>query len=126
MSENKMLEAYRHLLENAKETLIKADMKSWDLLGKAVYKVEQEGSILEQLTDQQLQQVQEDVQKDIYQLAEYLDDLNQGVDEYIEMDLPVLEKYLAEKALSLADPTDLTILRLRISAAMAEKHKPHS
>ncbi|QAB14709.1 zinc ribbon-containing protein [Hydrogenovibrio thermophilus] len=119
MSENKMLAAYRHLLEQAKESMIRADMKSWDLLGQAVEKVQQEESVLEQLTDKQLEQVQEDVKADIHKIAEYLNDFDKGVEEFIDMDLPVIEQYLEEKALSLADPTELMILRLRINAAMS-------
>jgi len=118
MSENKMLTAYRHILEKAKESLIKADMKSWDLLGKAVHKVEEKESVLEELSREEVVQAQEDVKADIFQLAEYLEEFNEGVESFIEMDLPVIEKYLEEKALSLSDPTELMILKLRITAAM--------
>ncbi len=120
MSENKMLEAYRHLLASAKESLIRGEMKSWDMLGKAVHKVEEKGSVLEQLSAKQLDQVQEDVHADIMQIAEYLADFNQGVEEFVDMDLPILEKYLEEKALSLADPTDLMVLKIRMQAAMSD------
>lgn len=119
--ENKLLAAYSHLLEQAKESLIRADMKSWDLLGKAVEQVQEKESVLEQLSEKQLEQVREDVKNDLFQVAEYLNDFGQGVEEFIEMDLPVVENYLQEKALSLADPTDLMVLRLRLSAAMSEK-----
>jgi len=36
------------------------------------------------------------------------------------MDLPLIEKYIEEKALSLADPTELMLLRLRINAALSD------
>lgn len=125
MSENKMLTAYRHLLEKAKESLLSTEMKSWDLLGKTVHDIEEKGSILEELTQEQLAQVRNDVQSDIHQVAEYLNDFNQGVEEFIEMDLPVLENFLEEKALSLSDPTTITVLRLRMQAAMADKETLH-
>jgi len=121
MSENQMLQAYRHLLDNAKESLIKLEMKSWHLLGKAVHEVEEKGSVLEQLTEKQLEQVRQDVEADIVQVGEYLAEVGEGVESFIEMDLPILEGYLEEKALSLADPTDITILRLRLNAAMSGK-----
>lgn len=119
MSENKMLEAYRHLLERSKEALIKAEMKSWDYLGQAVHSVENKGSVLEELTEEQLDQVRNDVQDDIHQMAEYLTDFNQGVEEFVLMDIAAIEAYLQEKAADLSDPTAITILRLRMQAAMS-------
>lgn len=118
--QNKMLNAYRHLLQSAKETAIAADMKTWDLLKTAVDKVATTSAELSVLTENELNQVQDDLKKDIEMTAEYLNDLQQGIEEYLEMDLPVLESYLREKALSLADPTEITILRMRLAAALAK------
>ena len=56
------------------------------------------------------------------QAAEYLSEAEKGVDEFITMDLPLLETILIDKALTLADPTDITLLRLRFAAAMDENH----
>ena len=123
MSDNKMLGAYRQLLEQAKDTHWKAEFKSWDALKKAVWEFEREGAHLQALTQKQWQQVQQDVENDIDQLAEYMEDFNQGVDAFLEMDLPLIESYLEEKALSLSDPTDIMILRLRLNAAMQDVHK---
>ena len=123
MSDNKMLAAYRHLLEQAKDSIWKAEFKSWDTLKKAIWEFEREGAHLQALTQQQWQQVQEDVENDIDQLAEYLEEFNQGVESFLEMDLPLVESYLEEKALSLSDPTDIMILRLRLNAAMQDVNK---
>ncbi|WP_235584704.1 zinc ribbon-containing protein [Thiomicrospira sp. WB1] len=123
MSDNKMLTAYRHLLEQAKESIWKAEFKSWDALKKAVWEFEREGSHLQALSQKQWQQVQEDVEADIDQLAEYLEEFNQGVESFLEMDLPLIESYLEEKALSLSDPTEIMILRLRLNAALKDVNK---
>lgn len=117
-----MLEAYRYLLEKAKEELIKADMKTWELLGQAVENIEEKESILEALTDEEMEQVRKDLKADLEAVAENLSEYQQGVENFLEMELPILESYLEEKALSLADPTDLMLLRLRMNAAM---HKGH-
>ncbi|MBD3820876.1 MAG: hypothetical protein IE914_01230 [Thiotrichales bacterium] len=122
MADNKMLEAYRYLLEKAKEELIKADMKTWELLGQAVENIEEKESILEALTDEEMEQVRKDLKADLEAVAENLSEYQQGVENFLEMELPILESYLEEKALSLADPTDLMLLRLRMNAAM---HKGH-
>jgi len=122
MSGNKMLEAYRTLLNHAKETAIMAEQKTWQVLGNAVEKAEQADHALAELTAKEFKQVQADVNADIMQTAEYLAEVEKGVDEFITMDLPLLEKILIDKALTLADPTDITILRMRIAAAMDDNH----
>ncbi len=122
MSDNKMLKAYRSLLEHAKETAIQAEQKTWQLLGKAVEKAEQTDHDLAELTAKEFEQVQEDLHADMMQVAEYLSEVEQGVEEFITMDLPLLEKILIDKALSLADPTEITVLRLRLAAAMDDNH----
>ena len=129
MSENKMLKAYRALLNHAKEFAVRAENKTWDTLGEGIEKAEQADHALAELTAQEFKQVQDDLRADLKQTAEYLAEVEQGVEEFIEMDLPILEKYLTDKALSLADPTNITLLRYRMAAAMDENHpvfnKPH-
>ncbi|MDX1352234.1 MAG: hypothetical protein R3254_04425 [Thiomicrorhabdus sp.] len=129
MSDNKMLIAYRTLLNHAKEFAIKAENKTWETLGEGIEKAEQADHALAELSAEEFKRVQEDLQADIQQTAEYLSEVEQGVEEFLEMDLPILEKYLTDKALSLADPTNITLLRYRLAAAMDENHpvfsKPH-
>jgi len=123
MSENKMLAAYSHFLEQAKQYAKKAEKISWEALSKGVEKVEEKTDELGVLTDKELNQVQEDVKADIAQVADYLNDSEIGAKEFIEMDLPILEQYLEEQALKLADPTTITLLRMRLAAAMEHKAK---
>ena len=122
MSGNKMLDAYRALLKSAKESAILAEQKTWQVLGNAIEKIEQTDHDLAELTAKEFQQVQEDLNADIMQVTEYLSEVEQGVDEFLTMDLPLLEKILIDKALSLADPTEITLLRLRLAAAMDDNH----
>ena len=121
MSENKMIRAYRYLLDLATKQTLAAEEKSWELLKNFIAKAEHLDSEVSSLTSKEFNQVQKDVQADIDQLAEYLNDVEKGVEEFINMDLPVLEQILIDKALSLCDPTELMILRLRIAAAMDGK-----
>ncbi|MDG6779101.1 hypothetical protein QCB44_10325 [Thiomicrorhabdus sp. zzn3] len=128
MSQSKMLHAYRTLLNYAKQKTIAAETATWSLLGKAVEKAQQADHDLAELSEKEFKQVQEDLHADLMQTAEYLADMEKGIDEFLEMDLPVLEQILIDKALSLADPTEITVLRLRLAAAMDENHpmfEPH-
>ena len=122
MSQHKMLHAYRTLLNHAKESAIKAEQATWTLLGQAIEKTEKADHDLADLTAKEFEVVQKDVKADLMQTAEYLADVEQGIDDFLNMDLPVLEKILIDKALSLADPTDITVLRIRLAAAMDENH----
>lgn len=122
MSQRKMLNAYRTLLNHAKESAFKAEQATWSLLGRAIEKTEQADHDLAELTHKEFEMVQKDVKADLMKTAEYLADIEQGVNDFLQMDLPVLEKILIEKALCLSDPTDITILRIRLAAAMDENH----
>jgi len=122
MSGNKMLKAYRTLLNHSKEFVIKAESKTWETLGESIEKAEQADHALAELSAKEFRQVQEDLQSDLKQTAEYLSEVEKGVEEFVEMDLPLLEKYLTDKALTLADPTNITLLRYRMAAAMDENH----
>lgn len=125
MSENKMLAAYSHFLDQAKQFAKKAENITWDTLLKGVDTAEQDISEINVLTEQELAQVQEDVKADIVQVADYLNDSEQGAKEFIDMDIPILEQYLEEQALKLADPTTITLLRMRLAAALDHKQKNH-
>ncbi|QCU90770.1 zinc ribbon-containing protein [Thiomicrorhabdus sediminis] len=122
MSQNKMLHAYRTLLNHAKDWAFKTENATWDTLGHAIEKAEQADHALAELSAKEFAQVQQDLQADIEKTAEYLSEVEQGIDEFLEMDLPLLEKILTDKALSLADPTEITVLRFRLAAAMDENH----
>lgn len=122
MSQNKMLVAYRTLLNHAKEFAIKAENTTWSKLGEGIEKAEQADHALEELTKKEFNQVQEDLHADVMQVAEYLAEVEQGIEEFVKMDLPLLEKILIDKALTLADPTEITVLRMRLAAAMDENH----
>ena len=122
MSQPKMLHAYRTLLNHAKERAIRAEQATWGFLGQAIEKAEKADHDLADLTAKEFEVVQQDVKADLMQTAEYLADVEQGIHDFLNMDLPVLEQILIDKALSLADPTDITVLRLRLAAAMDENH----
>jgi len=125
MSENKMMRAYRHLLQSARDFLYKAEIsaenKTWDMLAKSIDTIEEKSAELSVLSDKELHQVRTDLKADINQLAEYFNELEEGVDHFLEVDLPILEGYLADKAMTLSDPTDITVLRLRITAALESR-----
>lgn len=123
MSEqNKMLIAYRHFLEVAKEAAFKAEQATWETLGKAIDRVEEKASALEVLSDIEIQQVQQDLKADLIQLAETLETFEEDAKSFIEMEWETLENYLSLASKEMADPTTMMILRMRLMAAMQKEH----
>jgi hypothetical protein len=118
MSENKMLNAYRTILNHAKNGLTTLEEKSWPALKKFIEKAEHTDAQFAALSQKEFKQVQKDVQADIDAVAKYMADVEQGVEDFVTMELPVLEQLLIDKALSLSDPTEIMVLRLRLAAAM--------
>ncbi len=123
MSQNIMLLAYAYLVEKGRSTILEAELKSWDLLEQVILETEAKESILEELSKEQLAEVREDVRNDCIQLADYLSDLEQGVEEFAEMGKDQLESFLLLKSAEVADPTELMILRMRMMAALEESEK---
>ena len=125
MSEdNKMLEAYRHLLETAKEAAFKAEQATWETLGKAIDQAEQAVAALTVLTDQEMTQVQQDLKADLTQVAEVLNDFEEDALSFAKMEWHTLEDYLVQKTAEMADPTDMMILRMRLMAAFNHPDHP--
>ncbi len=122
MNRNKMLDAYCCLLNHAKSSLTAAEQKTWQGLGLAVEKTQQCDHDLDRLSCEEFAQVQKDVHGDLMQAAEYLAEADQSVESFVCMELHVLEEILIDKALTLSDPTSITLLRLRLAAAMDENH----
>lgn len=118
MSENKMLTAYRHLLETAKDFAFKTEQATWDHLGHAIENAEQKAAALDVLTEKELLQVQQDLKADLKQTATYLNDFEQDATAFIKMEWDTLEAFLIQKSEDLADPTELMVLRMRLMAAM--------
>lgn len=123
MNQNKMLTAYRHLLETAIEFAFKAELATWDQLEHAIDHAEQKASALEVLSNQELLEVQKDLKADLEQTALYLNDFEQDASDFIKMEWDTLEAFLIQKSEDLADPTELMILRMRLMAAMDKHHK---
>ncbi|WP_127471229.1 zinc ribbon-containing protein [Thiomicrorhabdus aquaedulcis] len=122
MAQNKMLVAYRTLLNHALKTAISLETKTWSVLGHTIEKTQKAEHALAELTEHEFKQVQQDLQADLMQTAEYFAEVEKGVEEFLEIELPVLEQILIDKAMKLADPTDITLLRLRFAAALDEQH----
>lgn len=114
----KLQNAYNSLMDKTLFGLKNAEDNSLHWLGELITRLEYKGEELEVLTEHELEQVQDLVKTDIEQTANYFTELNQGIDAFIENDWPTIEAVLSEKALSLADPSKLELLKLRLQAAL--------
>ncbi|UQB43169.1 hypothetical protein JX580_04640 [Thiomicrospira microaerophila] len=115
---DKLQNAYNALMDSLSFKIKAAEDKSLHWLGEEIVNIEQKGQALEVLTERELEQVQTLLQKDIEMAAEYFNEVGEGLDAFIENDWPAIEAILSEKALSVADPTQIQYLKLRLQAAM--------
>jgi gamma-glutamyl:cysteine ligase YbdK (ATP-grasp superfamily) len=120
---NKLQAAYNSLTDQLVMRMKAAEDVSLHWLGEQLDHLQQNaqelGSEITVLTEHELNEVQDILQRDIEQAAEYLEDSGQGLDAFIENDWPLIEGILSEKALSLADPSQIHHLKLRLQAALA-------
>ena len=114
----KFQNAYNSLLDKLTFRLKSAENTSLHWLGEEISQLEQKGSELEVLTEHELEELQNILKADIEQTASYFTDLGKGVDAFIENDWPAIEATLTEKALTLADPSKIELLKLRLQAAL--------
>ncbi|HEY9017352.1 zinc ribbon-containing protein [Thiomicrospira sp.] len=114
----KFQNAYNSLLDQLTFRLKNAEDASLHWLGKEISQIEQKGSELEVLTEHELEELQNLLKADVEQTAGYFNDLGKGVDAFIENDWPAIEATLTEKALTLADPSKIELLKLRLQAAL--------
>ncbi|SFR55521.1 hypothetical protein [Thiomicrospira sp. ALE5] len=119
---DKLQAAYNRLTDQLLINMKSAEETSLHWLGEQLDHLQQNakelGSELAVLTEHELHEVQDILQRDIEQAAEYLEDSGQGLDAFVENDWPLIEGILSEKALSLADPSHIHHLKLRLQAAM--------
>ena len=114
----KLQNAYNSLMDKTLFALKNAEDAGLHWLGEQITRLEYKGEELEVLTEHELQQVQTLVKADIETTAEYFNQVEQGIDAFIENDWPAIEAVLSEKALSLADKSQIEHLKLRLQAAL--------
>lgn len=117
----KFQNAYNSLLDKLTFRLKNAEDSSLHWLGKEISQIEQKGAELEVLTEHELEELQSLLKADVEQTAGYFNDLGKGMDAFIENDWPAIEATLTEKALTLADPSKIELLKLRLQAALNQK-----
>ena len=117
----KFQNAYNSLLDKLTFRLKNAEDSSLHWLGEEISQIEQKGAELEVLTEHELEELQNLLKADVEQTAGYFNDLGKGMDAFIENDWPAIEATLTEKALTLADPSKIELLKLRLQAALNQK-----
>jgi hypothetical protein len=119
MSLNEKLQsAYNKLMDSVLFSLKQAEDTSLHWLGENLTKLESRGTTLEVLTEHELEEVQQLIKADIEQTAGFFDDIEQGWQAFLNNDWVAIESVLTEKTLSLADPSQIQHLKIRLQAAL--------
>lgn len=118
---DKLQNAYNHLIDKLVYSLKNAEETGLHWLGEGFTQLELKSAELDVLTKHELEQLQNLIQTDIEQTTQYFSDVKQGLNAFIENDWTLIEQVLKEKALSLADTSQIERLKLRLQAALNNK-----
>ena len=109
----KALEAYDRMLERVQKGLRNLEQTSLDTLNEEVRKAVEVEYELEEMTREEADLLGAYLQRDLEHLLHFVEETGEGVKEWLQMDLSMLEQQLSERLLSVADNTLVDTLELR-------------
>ncbi len=109
----KALEAYDRMLERVQKGLRNLEQTSLDTLNEEVRKAVEVEYELEEMTREEADLLGAYLQRDLEHLLHFVEETGEGLKEWLQMDLSMLEQQLSERLLSVADNTLVDTLELR-------------
>ena len=120
MSENDMrhkLEvAYEHMLEAAKEFVVNAREHSGPVIKEALKEAREKASEVSELTTEEIDKLSSYIEKDLTEAADFMQQQEKELADWLRLDILLIEKYLLEKFSSLADKTRIELEQWSIDA----------
>ena len=109
----KALEVYDRMLERVQSRLRAIQETSLDTLEEEVDKAIEAEQELEEMTRDEISLFGTYLQRDLEHLINFVDETGEGLAEWLQLDLALLEQRLTERLLSVADQTLVDTLALR-------------
>ncbi|MBK1852172.1 zinc ribbon-containing protein [Marinobacter sp. 1-4A] len=109
----KALEVYDRMLERVQSRLRAIQETSLDTLEEEVDKAIEAEQELEEMTRDEISLLGTYLQRDLEHLIHFVDETGEGLAEWLQLDLALLEQRLTERLLSVADQTLVDTLALR-------------
>ncbi|PCM45175.1 zinc ribbon-containing protein [Marinobacter sp. ANT_B65] len=109
----KALEAYDRMLEQVQSRLRTAQETTLETLEEEVDKAIEVEQELEEMTRDEISLLGTYLQRDLEHLIHFVDETGEGLAEWLQLDISLLENRLTERLLSVADQTMVDTLALR-------------
>jgi len=109
----KALEAYDRMLERVQTRLREVQETSLDTLEDEIQRAAEFEYELEEMTRDEVDLLSAYLKRDLQHLMHFVDETGEGLKEWLQLDLSLLEHRLAERLLSVADQTLVDTLELR-------------
>lgn len=114
--EEKKLEAYRNLLQQARATLGKAENKLESVLKGAIDKVEEQGSGLAELGREELERIAGYLRRDLVDAALYMQKFGSDFKQWLSFETSQAEMVLFDDFLKVADSTRVELEKIALDA----------
>ncbi|MBE03334.1 zinc ribbon-containing protein [uncultured Marinobacter sp.] len=109
----KALEAYDRMLERVQQRLREAREMSLQTLEEEIQKAVEFEYELEEMTREEADLLGAYLERDLRHLLHFVDETGEGLKEWLQLDLSLLERQLADSLLSVADRTLVDTLELQ-------------
>ena len=109
----KALEAYDRMLEQVQSRLRTVQETSMETLEEEINKAIEAEQELQEMTRDELSLLGAYLQRDLEHLLDFVGETGEGLAEWLQLDLSMLEQRLTERLLSVADQTLVDTLALR-------------
>ena len=109
----KALEVYDRMLERVQSRLNEVQETSLQTLEEEIRKAVEVEYELEEMTREEADLLGEYLQRDLQHLLHFVEETGEGLKEWLQLDIALLEHELSDKLLSVADKTLVDTLELR-------------
>ncbi len=113
---------YATLLKKAQEAAKHEGQHFLEVMHRVIDEASEKEAYLAQLTQKELETVKQALKEDLNAVARYFEEVGEGLEEILIMDAAYLEEKFLELSEKLADPSQLELLKLRLLAALKNRH----
>lgn len=117
----KALEAYDRMLERVQARLSTLEETTRDTLREEIARAVEYEKALEEMTREEADLLGAYLQRDLEHLLQYVEETGEGVKEWLQLDISLVEHQLADMLFSVADKTRIDTLEL---SQKLERHEP--
>jgi hypothetical protein len=120
---DKLIGGYDQMLKRIRDWVQDVEDTTVPAIEKAIDAAREKATELNELTREEADQVGQYVQRDLLHLGEHLDQDDQDLKSWFQMDMELIEDELTDIFSSVADPTTLELLKLKELAKLSDYWK---